>query len=53
MAHALFGRILTVKALIRVAFAALSLNSMGIAHSQSSYQASAHNDDQNNWMAAR
>jgi hypothetical protein len=47
----MFGHFFTVKILIRVAFTALSLNSIGIAHSAAPYQAPAHNYYQNNWMA--
>ncbi len=53
MAHALLGRLFTVKTLIRVASTALSLNSIAIAHSQPAYQAPAHNYYQNNWMSGR
>ena len=51
MANAMFGRVFTAKTLIRVAFTALSLSSIGVAHSQTSYQAPAHNYYQNNWIA--
>jgi hypothetical protein len=52
MAHAIFGRVFTIKTLIRIAFTALSLNSIGVAHSQSwSYHAPAQNYYQNGWMA--
>jgi hypothetical protein len=51
MKQGMFGRFFTVKTLIRVAFTALSLNSIGVAHSAVPYQAPAHNYYQNNWMA--
>jgi hypothetical protein len=51
MAQVMFGRLFTVKTLIRVAFTVLSLNSIGIAHSATPYQAPTHNYYQNNWMA--
>jgi hypothetical protein len=53
MMHVLSDRIFTVKNLIRVAFTALSLSSIGVAHSQSSYQAPAQNYWQNNWTGGR
>jgi hypothetical protein len=51
MAQLMFGRLFTVKTLIRVAFTVLSLNAIGIAHSATPYRAPAHNYYQNNWMA--
>jgi hypothetical protein len=48
--HGIFERFFTVNTLIRVAFTALSLNSVGTAHSATPYQAPAHNYYQNNWM---
>ena len=52
MTQALFARIFTVKSLIRVAFTVVSLNSIGVAHSQPSpYHAPAQNYYQNNWMS--
>ncbi len=52
MNKARLGRALTLKTLIRSAFAAVSLISTGIAQSQrSTYQAPAHNYYQNNWLA--
>jgi hypothetical protein len=52
MTQALFARVFTVKSLIRVAFTVLSLNSIGIAHSQATrYHAPAQNYYQNNWMS--
>jgi len=46
----MFGSIFTAKTLIRVAFTALSLHSIGIAHSATPYQAPTQNYYQNNWM---
>ena len=51
VAHAMFGSIFTTKTLIRVALTAISLNSIGIAHSATPYQAPAHNYYHNNWTA--
>jgi hypothetical protein len=51
MRHGMFGRFFTVNTLIRVAFTALSLNSIGIAQSATPYQTPPHNYYQNNWMA--
>lgn len=51
--HAMFGSIVTAKMLIRVAFTALSLHSIGIAHSATPYHAPAHNYYQNNWATGR
>jgi hypothetical protein len=51
MAHAVFGRVFTIKTLIRVAFTALSLSSIEAAHSQWSYHGPAQNSYQNGWMA--
>jgi hypothetical protein len=53
MTRGIFGHFFTVQTLIRAAFVALSLSSMGIAHSQtsSSYRAPAQNYWQNNWMS--
>jgi hypothetical protein len=51
VAHAMFGSIFTTKTLIRVALTAISLNSIGIAHSATPYQTPAHNYYQNNWTA--
>ncbi len=50
MAQALLRFIFTTKTLIRVALTAISLNSIGIAHSAMTYQPPAHNYYQNNWM---
>ena len=50
MAHARVGSISTAKTLIRVAFTAVSLSSIGIAHSAKPYHPPAHNYYQNNWM---
>jgi hypothetical protein len=36
---------------IRVAFTVISLHSIAVAHSETPYQAPAHNYYQNNWMA--
>lgn len=44
-----YRRVLTVKTLIRAIFAALSIDSIGIAQAQPSYHALAHNYYQNNW----
>jgi hypothetical protein len=49
--HGMFGRFFTVNTLIRVAFTALSLNSIGIAQSATPYHTPSHNYYQNNWMA--
>jgi hypothetical protein len=49
--HGMFGRFFTVNTLIRVAFATLSLNSIGVAQSATPYTTPAHNYYQNNWMA--
>jgi hypothetical protein len=43
-------RFVTVKTLIRAAFTAMSIASIGAAHSEQ-YHAPAHNFYQNNWMA--
>jgi hypothetical protein len=52
MTHEAFGPLLTVKTLVRVAFFALSVSSIGVAKSQpSSYHTPAHNYYQNNWMS--
>jgi hypothetical protein len=54
MAHAWLGRFLTVKTLIRAAYIALSLNAIGVAHSQpSSYRPPEQNYWQNNWIGGR
>jgi hypothetical protein len=45
------ARLFTTKTLIRAAFTALSLSSIGVAHSQPAYHAPAHNYYQNNWMS--
>ena len=47
----MFGSIFTTKTLIRVALTAISLNSIGIAHSATPYQVPSHNYYQNNWTA--
>jgi hypothetical protein len=50
--HGMFGRLFRVKTLIRAAFTALSLSSIGVAHSQPSpYHAPAQNYWQNNWVS--
>ena len=47
----MFGRFFTVKTLIRAAFTAMSVSSIGVAHSQpSSYQAAGQSYYQNDWM---
>ena len=51
MKYGMFERFFSVNTLIRVAFIALSLNSIGIAHSAAPYHTPAHNYYQNNWMA--
>jgi hypothetical protein len=52
MTQALFGRFFTVKTLIRVAYTVVSLNSIGVAHSEPwTYHAPAQNYYQNNWMS--
>ena len=53
MTHIILGRLLTTKMLIRAAFTALSLGSIGVAHSQTTYHAPAHNYYQTNWMSHR
>lgn len=45
------SRVFTVKTLIRAAFTALSVASIGVAHS-ATYHAPAYNSYQNNWMSA-
>jgi hypothetical protein len=47
----MFGSILTVKMLIRVAFTAISLSSIAIANSATPYHAPAYDYYQNNWTA--
>jgi hypothetical protein len=50
MTEALFGRVFTVRNLIRLAFTVVSLNAMGVAHSQTTkYQPPAQNYYQNSW----
>ena len=52
MTYGPFARFFTVKTLIRAAFTALSLNSIGVAHSQPSpYHPPAQNYWQNNWAS--
>ena len=49
MRHEMFWRFFTIKTLIRAAFTALSLSSIGVAHSQPSpFHAPAHSDYHNN-----
>ncbi len=51
MARTLVRTLLTTKTLIRVAFAALSIASIGVAHSSPQpYQPPAQNYHQNNWI---
>jgi hypothetical protein len=49
----IIGHLFTTKTLIRAAFTALSLSSIGVAHSQTNYRTPAHNYAQNNWMSHR
>jgi hypothetical protein len=49
MTYAAARRFFTVKALIRAAFTALSIASIGAAHS-ATYHAPQQNSHQNNWM---
>ncbi len=51
MTHIILGHLFTTKTLIRAAFTALSLSSIGVAHSQTTYHTPAHNYYQNNWMS--
>jgi hypothetical protein len=50
MTHAIFRQVFSAKALIRAGVMALSLSSIGAAHSQT-YHTPAYNFHQNNWMA--
>jgi hypothetical protein len=50
MAHDIFGRVFTIKMLIRAAFTALSISLIGVAHSEP-YHTPTHNFYQNNWIA--
>jgi len=49
MTSAATKRIFTVKTLIRAAFTAMSIASIGAAHSET-FHTPAHNFHQNNWM---
>ena len=51
MTRIIIGHLLTTKTLIRAAYAALSLSSIGAAHSQTTWQPPAHNYHQNNWVS--
>ncbi len=52
MARFLVTRVLTIKTLIRVAFTAVSLASIGVAHSETKqYHHAAQNDHQNQWFS--
>jgi len=51
MARNIVERLFTAKTLIRVAFTALSLSLIGVAHSETRYQTPSHNYYQNNWMS--
>jgi hypothetical protein len=53
MAHGMLERLFTAKTLIRVAFTALSLSSIGVAHSETQYHTPSYNYYQNNWMSGR
>jgi hypothetical protein len=53
MANPVFRRLVTVKTLIRVAFTAISVASIGVAHSAPAYHHPPQNDYQNNWSADR
>ncbi len=52
VARFLVTRVLTIKTLIRVAFTAISLSSIGAAHSETKqYHHAAKNDHQNQWFS--
>lgn len=51
MTRSMVDRVFTVKTLVRAAFMALSISSIGVAHPAQPFQPPSQNYQQNNWMA--